>query len=120
MTETEKLKTTLIEGLHEKKGNNIVSLSFEKFENPICKLFIVCDGDSNTHVKALADSAEEYTRKKIGSKVWRKEGFENSEWIILDYADVVVHIFQKSFREYYKIEDLWADAEVNVHEYVAH
>lgn len=115
MTKDKDLLNVIIDSLHEKKGNNIVSLDFQKFDNSICKYFVICDGDSNTHVKALADSVEEFTYNKTGTKVWKREGFENSEWIILDYSDIVVHIFQRRFRDYYKIEDLWADADSKTH-----
>lgn len=104
-----KLLTAIVEGIEEKKGKNIVSLDFKKIENAICKYFVICEGDSNTHVAAIANSVEEYTQKSIGVKVWRKDGFENGEWIILDYADIMVHVFQPHVRNYYQIEELWAD-----------
>lgn len=106
---SKKLLSTIIEGIEEKKGENIVSLDFKKIENAICKYFVICEGGSNTHVSAISDSVIDYTQKKIGVKVWKSAGFENAEWIILDYADIMVHVFQPHVRNYYGIEELWAD-----------
>jgi ribosome-associated protein len=106
---SKKLLSTIIEGIEEKKGKNITSLDFKKIDNAICKYFVICEGDSTTHVAAISHSVEEYTQKKTGEKVWRTAGFENSEWVILDYADIMVHVFQPHVRNYYDIEGLWAD-----------
>lgn len=108
---TEDLKSLIVEGIKEKKGKKIISLNFSGFENSVCKYFIICEGDSNTHVNAISQSVEDITYKKSKIKVWKKEGFENAQWIILDYVDIVVHIFQKHIREYYNLEELWADTE---------
>lgn len=113
---TEEQLRLVIEGLQEKKAKDLVSLSFTKHENPVCKYFVICHGDSNTHVKALADSVEEYVKEHTKLTPWKKEGFENSQWILLDYSDIVVHVFQKEYRDYYKIEQLWADAEIQHYE----
>jgi len=109
-TETEALLSSIIEGIHRKKGKEVVSLDLTKIENAVCKYFVICHGDSNTQVDALADSVMETVMETIGEKVWRKEGKSNATWVLLDYADIVVHIFQKSYRDFYKLEDLWADA----------
>lgn len=103
------LVKTIIEGIREKKGKNILSLDFKKIDNAICRYFVVCEGDSSTHVDAIADSIQDYTQKKIGVKAWRTAGYENAEWIFIDYGDVIVHVFQPQIREYYKLEELWAD-----------
>ncbi len=103
------LVKAIIEGMREKKGKNIVSLDFKKIDNAICRYFVICEGDSNTQVLAIADEVEDYVRKKTGEKIWGSAGQENAEWIFLDYGDVIVHIFQPHIRQYYKIEDLWAD-----------
>ena len=106
---TNSLLDTIIAGIQEKKGKDIISLDFEKIENPVCRYFVICNGDSNTHVNAIADSIEEFTAKKLDTNVWHSEGRDQSHWIILDYSDIVVHVFQKHYREYYDLEDLWAD-----------
>ncbi|BAX79583.1 ribosome silencing factor [Labilibaculum antarcticum] len=109
---TEELVKTLIEGLHENKAVDIVKIDLRKIESSVCKYFLICHGTSSTHVNGIAVSAEEYVREKINERMWRIEGQQNSQWILLDYADVVVHIFQKEYREFYRLESLWADATV--------
>ena len=108
VSSTQLLKA-IVEGIKEKKGKNIVSLDFKKIDNAICRYFVICEGDSSTQVDAIADEVEDYVRKKTGEKVWGSSGYENAEWIFLDYGDVIVHVLQPHIREYYKIEDLWAD-----------
>lgn len=113
---TKELLYALVEGAQEKKAKNIVSIDFTNLENHICKYFVICEGDSNTHVNAIAGEIEEYTRKKTGVKVWKREGLENQEWIILDYAEVVVHIFQRHIRSFYNLEELWSDCKIDKHD----
>jgi ribosome-associated protein len=111
---TEQIVEAVIEGIQEKKGRNILSLNLTGIENSVGDYFIICDGDSSTQVEAIADSVEEVVRKKLNEKVWHKEGAENAHWLLMDYATVIVHIFQKQFREYYNLENLWADAQVKI------
>lgn len=112
---TTELLLAIVEGAQEKKGKNIVSIDFTSLQNHICKYFVICDGDSNTHVNAIAGAIEEYTKKTTGTGVWRREGFENAEWMILDYSEIVVHIFQRHTREYYRLEELWADCKITTY-----
>lgn len=107
---SEEIVEAIIKGLQEKKALEIVKIDLRNIDSSICKYFVICHGTSNTHVSALADSAEDYAREHINEKVWKKEGIQNAQWILLDYADVVVHIFQKEFRDFYRLESLWADA----------
>ncbi|MDY0200122.1 MAG: ribosome silencing factor [Bacteroidales bacterium] len=107
---TEKLHACIVEAISEKKGDNIISLELGMLPNAICKHFVICNADSTTQVAAIADNVEFKTKEILNEKVWQKGGYENSIWIILDYVDVVVHIFQTEWREFYKLEDLWADA----------
>ena len=111
-TNTKEIVSAAIEGILKKKGKDPVSLDLTKLENSVCKYFIICHGDSNTQVEALADSVLETVREETGEKVWHKEGLGNSTWVLLDYADVVVHIFQNEYRGFYKLEELWADAKL--------
>ena len=104
----------IIEGIQNKKGKNIVNISFKKIENAVCQNFIICNGDSNTHVCAIGDSVEDYVKNKLNERADHKEGFKNAQWILLDYIDVVVHVFQKQYRDHYKLEELWADADITV------
>jgi len=113
---TEELVDAIIEGIHKKKGKDPVSLDLSNIENTFCSNFIVCHGDSNTHVEALADAVEENARKTLGLKAWHKEGLQNATWVLLDYAEVIVHIFQQEYRNFYNLEDLWADAKLTRYE----
>ncbi|HKL08503.1 MAG TPA: ribosome silencing factor [Bacteroidales bacterium] len=113
---TEELVNAIVEGIYKKKGKDPVSLDLTNIENTFCSNFIVCHGDSNTQVEALADSVEENVRETLGLKAWHKEGLENATWVLLDYADVIVHIFQHEYRNFYKLEDLWADAKLTRYE----
>ncbi|MBI1288998.1 MAG: ribosome silencing factor [Flavobacteriales bacterium] len=117
--QTERLVEEIVNGLQEKKGKEIVSLDLRGIENAVTEFFVICTGDSNTHVNALARSVEEEVRKAIKDKPWHVEGTTNGEWVLLDYVNVVVHIFQRSVREHYNIEGLWADAIVKEYSEVA-
>ncbi len=109
---TKEIVSAAIEGILKKKGKDPISLNLTKIENSVCKYFIICHGDSNTQVEALADSVIETVREETGEKVWHKEGLNNATWVLLDYSDVVVHIFQKEYRDLYNLEELWADAKL--------
>ena len=102
-----------VKGIQEKKGNEIVSLDLRNIKNTVSDYFIICHGNSSTQVEAIARSVEEQIYKTIGENPWHREGFENAEWILLDYITVVVHIFQADQRRFYGLEKLWADAEVS-------
>jgi ribosome-associated protein len=110
MSDTQKLLETVKEGMIEKKAENIVILDFKNIKNAITDYFVICEASNDIQVNAIKESVEEFTLKQIRQKPQHIEGTENSEWIILDYFDVVVHIFQKHTRKYYKLEELWADA----------
>jgi ribosome-associated protein len=99
-------------GVQEKKGNEIVRLDLRNINSSVTDYFVICHADSTTQVKAIANSVEEEIFKAIQQEPWRKEGLEYGEWILLDYINVVVHIFRTDKREFYGVEDLWGDAEV--------
>lgn len=101
----------IADAMAKKKGKNIVSLDLKSIGTAISDYFIVCNADSTTNVVAIADNIEDRMVEKCGRKVLRSQGRENAFWIILDYGDIVVHIFQTPMREFYRLEDLWADAE---------
>jgi ribosome-associated protein len=107
---TEEMLRIVIEGLQERKAKDLVSLDLQKMNNPVCRYFVICHGDSSTHVKSIADSVEEYVKQNNGGVPYNVEGVESGQWVLVDFADVVVHIFQRETREHYKLEDLWADA----------
>lgn len=108
--DAEKLADVVVHGIQEKKGHDIVKLNLAKIPNSITDFFVICHGNSRTQVEAIAESVEAEVKKATGSNPWHKEGYENAEWILLDYFDVVVHIFQEESRKYYQLEKLWADA----------
>ncbi|RYY06009.1 MAG: ribosome silencing factor [Sphingobacteriaceae bacterium] len=111
-----KLESTLISeviihGIQEKKGSDVVRLDLRNIRSSVSDYFVICHAESTTQVKAIAGSVEEEVYKALKQDPWRKEGFEHGEWILLDYIDVVVHIFKTDKREFYGIEELWGDAE---------
>ena len=101
---------TIVKSIDKVKGNEINVLDFRKMDNRICDYFVICDGGSNTQVNAIASSVTKNVSKKLKNKPWGVEGTENAEWILIDYVDVIVHIFQKTKREFYDLENLWGDA----------
>lgn len=116
--ESKKLAGLVIKGMQEKKGIDLVSLDLTKIENSVASYFIICHGTSRTQVSAIADSVLEFVKKQNKENPWHKEGMENAEWILIDFADVVVHIFQEETRKFYQLESLWADAKTTTYENV--
>ncbi len=104
------LINAIIKGIQDVKGKDIVCLDLKNIHNRVCEYFIVCHGDSTTQVKAIAESIEKETWLSIKEDARHKEGKNNAEWVLLDYFNVVIHIFHKDKREYYNLENLWADA----------
>ena len=109
-TKFKKLIRLIIDGIEDVKGNEISLLDLRKLENRISDYFIICDGNSNTQVNAIINSVTKKVSKELKDKPWGVEGTENAEWVLIDYVNVVVHVFQKKIREYYNIEELWGDA----------
>ena len=110
MQSTDITVTNVIKGIEKVKGENICILDFTEMENSVCKYFVVCDCQSNTQVNAIINSVTKKVSKELKDKPWGIEGTENAEWVLLDYVDVVVHVFQKEKREFYDLEGLWGDA----------
>jgi len=110
MSETEQLVRAIVKGIEEKKGEEIVGLDFSKVDNAVCEYFIICHGNSKIHVNAVAESVEETVKKDVNDVALHREGYENAQWILLDYVNVVVHIFQNEYRAFYDLENLWGDA----------
>jgi ribosome-associated protein len=113
MTDTTSLLAAVYDGIFEKRGSNVVSMDFTKHRNALADYFVICEAQSDRQVAAIADFVLENAFKKTGQKAVYAEGFENAQWILLDFTDVVVHIFQTEFREFYNLEGLWADAEIS-------
>ena len=110
--ETKQLLEKIIHGLQEKKAHDIVQINIGEGKNSVADYFVICHGTSKTQVNAIYDSVEEIVRKDIGEKPWHFEGKENSEWILIDYVSIVVHIFEEDKRSFFKLEELWGDFEL--------
>ena len=106
----DELISKIIFGVEDVKGIDISLLDLRDIENTVCSYFIVCSGSSNTHVNAIVSSVQKTVSKELREKPFHTEGLENSEWVLIDYVNIVVHVFQKPIREYYNIEELWGDA----------
>ncbi|HRT79367.1 MAG TPA: ribosome silencing factor [Bacteroidales bacterium] len=109
--DAQELLLAIYDSILEKKGEDILILNIGKIPNSVTNYFVICHGNSDIHVNTIAQYVEHNVRKTLREKAWKKEGYENSEWILLDYVNVVVHIFQKRSRDFYRLEELWADAE---------
>jgi len=109
---TDDLISVIIQGIEEVKGENIQLLDLRDIENTVCDYFIICSGNSNTQVKAISSSIQKTVSKQVKDKPWHIEGENNAEWILMDYVNVAVHVFQKQIRDFYDIESLWGDAKI--------
>lgn len=110
--EVKALLDVIIKGMQEKKAEKITIIDLRGLENSVCDYFVITNANSNTQVNAIADSIQKETLEALGDKAWHKEGTESSEWILMDYVNIVAHIFQTPVREFYALEDLWADAAI--------
>jgi ribosome-associated protein len=109
---TDDLISVIIKGIDDVKGENIQLLDLRDIENTVCDYFIICSGNSNTQVNAISGSVQKLVSKELKDKPWHIEGQGNSEWILMDYVNVAVHVFQKHVRDFYDIESLWGDAKI--------
>lgn len=110
MIETEELVKQITEGIQEKKGRDIVVANLTATDNSVCKYFVICEGNTPTQVSAIADSISDYIRNNTGIKPIGIEGLRNARWVVMDYGDVLAHIFVPEDRAFYNLENLWADA----------
>lgn len=106
------LLAAILKGIEDVKGADIDILDLREIENTVCDYFIICNGNSNTQVAAIANSIQKVVSKELKEKPWHVEGMENAEWVLMDYVNIVIHVFQKHIREYYNIESLWGDAKI--------
>lgn len=109
---SEELKDIIVAGMQEKKAEDIVVLDLRKLPNAVSDFFVLSSGNSDTQVGAIADSVEEEVYKTIGQNPWNFEGKKEQEWVLIDYVDVVAHVFRWSKREFYNLENVWGDAVV--------
>ena len=109
---TEILVENIVKGIFEKQGEDVVKIDLRKLEIRIADYFIVCHAPSKTQVDSISYSVEDFVRKETGEKPIHIEGLENCFWVLIDYGDVIVHIFQEEYRKFYSLESLWADATI--------
>lgn len=108
----DQLITEIIKSIEDSKGLDIVLLDLRDIENTVCDYFIISSGTSNTHVDAISATISKNVGKNLQEKPWHTEGEQTAEWILLDYVNVVVHVFQKPIREHFDLESLWGDAKI--------
>lgn len=111
------LADVVVRGMQERKAERIVRIDLRELPHAVCDQFVICHGNSDTQIEAIARAVEEQTLKEADEKPWHIEGTGNAEWILLDYANVVVHIFHREMRDFYDLEGLWADARIEAIEY---
>jgi ribosome-associated protein len=111
-TGTQEVLGSIIEGIRKVKGKEIVNIDLTRLDQRISQFFVICHGDSNTHVNAIADSVDREMKETLGWDSFHKEGQGNAQWILIDYGSVVVHVFQKEIRDFYRLEELWADGDI--------
>ena len=109
---SQKLKDIIVDAIQEKKGEKISVLDLRNVENAVSDFFVICQGNSDTQVKSIANTIKEETLKIIKEKPFSVEGVQNAEWVLIDYVNVVVHIFLRDLREFYALEELWGDAKI--------
>ena len=112
MDQTKELVKTIVEGLQEKRGKNIVTVDLSQTSGAICQYMVICEDNTPTQVAALSDSVWDYVRKEAGEKPISIDGERNAQWIGMDYGTVLVHIFLPELRTFYNLENLWADSKV--------
>lgn len=110
----EQKRELILEAIREKKGHQIVSIDLSEVENSLCDCFIICHGESTTQVGAITNSIEKKLKEEAGVRAHHVEGLKNSQWVLLDYFDILVHVFQEEFRSFYRLEELWADGKVTM------
>lgn len=111
---SDQLISVTISAIEDIKGKEINILDLRAIENTVCDYFIICEGTSNTQVNAIVNNIQKKVSKTLKDNPWHTEGLDNAEWVLIDYVNVVVHVFQKHVRAYYDIESLWGDAKTTV------
>jgi len=111
---TEKLIDAILDGIQDLRAKDITLIDLASIQHTECGYFIICSGTSSTHVDAISHAVERSVKEKLGQEVWHRDGYKNAYWILLDYGDVMVHVFQKETRDFYNLEELWADAKQKI------
>ncbi|MEZ5103866.1 MAG: ribosome silencing factor [Draconibacterium sp.] len=110
--ESETILEEILEGIRKIKGKGITVIDLKTIKHTECDYFVICHGTSSTQVSSIALSVEETVKEQRGINAWHKDGYRNAIWVLLDYGEIMVHVFQKEAREFYNLEELWADAKV--------
>jgi len=110
--ETNVVLEAVLEGIKRIKGKNIKLIDLNTIHHTECGYFVVCHGTSTTQVNSIAHSVEDTVKELAGENPWHRDGYKNALWILIDYGDIMVHVFQEQTREFYNIEGLWADAKI--------
>ncbi len=110
INDTDLLINKIVEGIQDVKGLKITKVDMSHIDNYVFRNFVICEGRSNTHVASIADSVKDYVREQIKVKPYFVDGYDNAQWIAMDYGEVVVHVFQPELRSFYNLEGLWEDA----------
>jgi len=116
LTKSSKILKVIIKAIQDKKGENVVSLDMRKIPEAVADFFIICDAGANVQVKAIADSVEDLVKVECGELPYRHEGYQALQWVLVDYVNVVVHIFQKETRKFYRLEEMWSDGVMLEHD----
>lgn len=109
---SEELSNLVVKGMEDRKAEEIVLMDLRDVKGAVTDFFVLCSGNSDTQIESIAESIEKEVNESTSENPWRKEGFTNKEWILIDYVNVVAHIFKKDKRQFYGLEDLWGDAKV--------
>ncbi len=115
LTKNSKLFKAVINGIREKKGENIVSLDMRKIPEAVSDFFVICEATSNIQIRAIADSVENVVKENCGEAPYKHEGYQALQWVLIDYVNIVVHIMQPETRKFYKLEEMWSDAVLEEH-----
>ncbi|RYY41135.1 MAG: ribosome silencing factor [Chitinophagaceae bacterium] len=116
LTRNSKLFKTIIKAIHEKKGENIVSLDLRKIDEAVADFFVICEAPSSPQVRAIADNIEDMVKQECGESVYHQEGKQNLQWVLLDFVNIVVHVMHPESRKFYKLEEMWSDAVLQEHQ----
>lgn len=109
---TDKIKEAVLEGIRKIKGKELTIIDLKTIHYSECDFFVICHGTSTTHVSSIAQSIEETVKEEAGIDAFHTEGYKNATWILLDYGEVVIHVFHEQARGFYNLEGLWADAKI--------
>ena len=111
LTKSSKILKTIIKAIQDKKGERLVLLDLRKIPEAVADFFIVCEATTNVQVRAIAHNIEDEVKKEVGEIPYRHEGHQNMQWVLIDYVNIVVHVFQPEQRKFYRLEEMWSDAE---------